>query len=101
MKTVLLFTSSYGHSSIFSSKDSLQLWEEIDKDQILDNPLSGSLIVWENSKNQGHIGIVVNILDENTVECIEGTKDSKLLKVTRSLKEESGMILKGFITPWH
>ena len=95
------FTSSYGHSPIYSSNDALKLWEQIDKDQKLDKPLPGSLIIWKNSENQGLIGIVVNILDQNTVEIIEGTEDKKLSKVTRSLKEESGVTLQGIITPWH
>ncbi len=92
---------SYGHSSIYESKDPLKLWDLIAKDQILEKPLPGSLIIWNKSENQGHIGIVVKLLDEGTVECIEGTEDKKILKVKRSIKDKSSMSLRGFITPWH
>jgi len=95
------FSASYGHSSIYESKGPLDLWDQIAKEQILSNPLPGSIIIWNKSKNQGHIGIVAKVLDEETVECIEGTEDKKILKIKRSLKNVSGMDLKGFITPWN
>ena len=75
-------------------------------------PKPGYLVIWnyENSLN-GHIGIVSRVIDEFTIETIEGNTgpDDKTVeregdgvyRKTRSLKQTGKMKLMGFICPFN
>lgn len=64
-------------NKIFSSEHCLTVWNKTDKFQRLEQPIVGSLIIWQKYRldvptTSGHVGIVSRVLDSGTISTIEG-----------------------------
>lgn len=102
-------------TQIYHTQHVMTLWNKTPKNMRMNNgPEMGYLMVWEHWKDgrptgMGHVGIVVNVIDGNTMECIEGntgpgvgvqrTGDGVYRK-TRVIGTIGDMKFKGFIKVW-
>lgn len=70
-------------TAIYPSEHCLTIWNRTNEFYRAEKPEKGCLIIWHKFKNGmgtglGHIGIVAKVLDQNTVETIEGNTSDAL-----------------------
>lgn len=62
-----------GGSDLIKSSHCLNVWNKSPKQLRISKPVLGCLMLWRKKGTaQGHVGIVVEVLDENRVATIEG-----------------------------
>lgn len=102
-------------SKIFLTEHCLTCWTRTDYGQRNKEPEPGNLIIWQHFKNKkptpnGHVGIIVEVKDENTVVTVEGnTSDSSgveregqgVYKKIRRLEGTADMMVLGFLRVWN
>lgn len=105
-----------GFSEVLPNTEScVELWKKVDPFLKLEKPMVGCLVIWENyhqgePTGKGHVGIVVEVLNDNLIETIEGNTgpDSKTInregdgvyKKTRFSYSFGKMRVLGFVAPF-
>jgi hypothetical protein len=92
------YSPSLGHSSIFDSKNPMDLWEKIHLDHKLKKPAPGCLAIWKKGK-EGHVAIITHVLDSDKVEVIEGNEKKQVVKSIRHLDDKFEILL-GIFKAW-
>jgi hypothetical protein len=96
----------------FPSEHCLTIWARTGKMHCNSSPKAGYLVVWKyDGTSNGHIGIVSRVIDEFTIETIEGNtspEDKTIVREgdgvyrrSRSTKRVGAMKLVGYICPFN
>ena len=106
-----IFRQSLEHKSLLKKTEHcVTCWNQSDPKCHMDYPIKGSLMIWrKGSTSSGHVGIVVDVKDDQTVMTIEGNTgpseavtregDGVYLK-ERDIKGTYSMRVLGFLNPW-
>jgi len=116
MYDAIMMSSSENRSLIYKTEHCMTCFNKTDKMQRLLLPDTGALILWSYYKNgketgSGHVGIIVDVLDNHVVKTVEGNTsdpDNKIVREgegvylkTRDLRYDYGsMRLKGMLRVW-
>lgn len=96
----------------FSSEHCLTIWARTAKIHCNASPKAGYLVIWKyDGTSNGHIGIVSRVIDEFTIETIEGNTSPEdktvvregdgVYRKLRSTKRVGTMKLVGYICPFY
>ncbi|MCJ7521604.1 MAG: CHAP domain-containing protein [Dehalococcoidia bacterium] len=96
----------------FPSEHCLTIWARTSKIHCAASPKSGYLVIWKyDGTSNGHIGIVSRVIDEFTIETIEGNTSPEdktivregdgVYRKTRSTKRVGKMKLVGYVCPFN
>jgi hypothetical protein len=97
-------------SRVFRSAHCVTVWNKTPKDLKSQTPAVGSLIIWNHKgTSNGHVGLILEILDKNNVLVLEGNTgpgenverngDGVYIK-RRSIKGSGSMVVLGFVKIW-